>query len=188
MTKSSENHIFDQNNLDNCNAWPFQEARRLIERIKKLPEEKTIVFETGYGPSGLPHIGTFCEVFRTNLVRKAFTLLTNRPSKLICFSDDMDGLRKIPTNVPNQANMSKFIGQPLTQVPDPFETHKSFGEHNNSRLRSFLDSFNFEYEFLSATYKDELGVSFNLFIKLIPSSSKTDSISSIPIFLHFLWI
>jgi lysyl-tRNA synthetase class 1 len=151
MTKSSKINIFNQNNLDNCNAWPFQEARRLIERIKKLPEDKTIIFETGYGPSGLPHIGTFCEVFRTNLVRKAFTLITNRPSKLICFSDDMDGLRKVPTNVPNQETMSKFIGQPLTQVPDPFDTHNSFGEHNNSRLRSFLDSFDFEYEFLSAT-------------------------------------
>ena len=176
MTKSSENHIFDQNNLDNCNAWPFQEARRLIERIKKLPVEKTIVFETGYGPSGLPHIGTFCEVFRTNLVRKAFTLLTNRPSKLICFSDDMDGLRKIPTNVPNQANMSKFIGQPLTQVPDPFETHTSFGEHNNSRLRSFLDSFNFEYEFLSATECYKSGTFDKALIKVLESYDEIKNI------------
>ena len=140
-------------------AWPFEEARKLVKRFEKnKPESGYAIFETGYGPSGLPHIGTFCEVFRTNLVRKAFSLLSNKPSKLICFSDDMDGLRKVPTNVPNQGNMKNFIGIPLTKVPDPFGQHNSFGEHNNFRLRSFLDSFEFDYEFFSATecYKSGL--------------------------------
>ena len=158
MISSLNDNPFDMDILKNSNSWPIQEAKKIIQRMNRLPKDKTIVFETGYGPSGLPHIGTFCEVFRTNLVKKAFTLLTNQPSKLICFSDDMDGLRKVPTNVPNQENIKKYIGQPLTKVPDPFETHNSFGEHNNSRLRTFLDSFGFDYEFYSATecYKNGL--------------------------------
>ena len=158
MISSLNDNPFDMDILKNSNSWPIQEAKKIIQRMNRLPKDKTIVFETGYGPSGLPHIGTFCEVFRTNLVKKAFTLLTNKPSKLICFSDDMDGLRKVPTNVPNQENIKKYIGQPLTKVPDPFETHNSFGEHNNSRLRTFLDSFGFDYEFYSATecYKNGL--------------------------------
>ena len=158
MTLSKETNTFDKRILENSNSWPFQEAKKIIQRIDKLPNDKTIIFETGYGPSGLPHIGTFCEVFRTNLVRKAFTLLTNKASMLICFSDDMDGLRKVPTNVPNQENMENYIGIPLTKVPDPFGKHSSFGEHNNFRLRSFLDSFEFDYEFYSATecYKSRL--------------------------------
>ena len=158
MTANLKINDFSKEALEKCNTWPFQEAKKIINRLKYLPKDKLVVFETGYGPSGLPHIGTFCEVFRTNLVRKAFTLLTGRPSKLICFSDDMDGLRKVPSNIPNQESMSNYVGHPLTKVPDPFQTHSSFGEHNNSRLKSFLDSFNFEYEFYSATdcYKSGL--------------------------------
>ena len=133
-------------------AWPFEEARKIVARLNRHPKDE-IVFETGYGPSGLPHIGTFGEVARTTMVRHAFHMLTGDKIKtrLIAFSDDMDGLRKVPDNVPNREAMAEFIGLPLTRVPDPFGTHPSFGEHNNARLRAFLDSFGFEYEFQSAT-------------------------------------
>ncbi len=137
-------------------AWPFEEARRLIQRLDKIPggKDKTVIFETGYGPSGLPHIGTFGEVARTSMVRHAFEVLTEgrRKTRLICFSDDMDGFRKVPGNVPNQAMLANFIDTPLTSVPDPFSNeHPSFAHHNNARLRRFLDQFGFEYEFFSAT-------------------------------------
>ncbi len=133
-------------------AWPFEEARKLLARTKgKVPAKGYVLFETGYGPSGLPHIGTFGEVARTTMVRHAFEALSDIPTKLIAFSDDMDGLRKVPTNVPNQELLAQFIGRPLTQVPDPFGTHDSFGHHNNARLRDFLDQFGFDYEFKSAT-------------------------------------
>ncbi len=135
-------------------AWPFEEARRLIARMDKLPEKKSpVLFETGYGPSGLPHIGTFGEVARTTMVRHAFRVLTRDeiPTRLVCFSDDMDGLRKVPDNIPNKAMVAEHLEKPLTQVPDPFGTHSSFGAHNNARLKAFLDTFGFDYEFLSAT-------------------------------------
>src|SRR6186713_2079560 len=133
-------------------AWPFEEARKIVARLKKKPKDE-IIFATGYGPSGLPHIGTFGEVARTTMVRHAFRLLTDDKVKtrLIAFSDDMDGLRKVPDNVPNRDLIEKHLGKPLTKVPDPFGTHPSFGEHNNARLRAFLDTFGFEYEFMSST-------------------------------------
>ena len=134
------------------NAWPFKEAEKLVKRYKSdTPEKGYILFETGYGPSGLPHLGTFGEVARTTMVMRAFQEISDIPTKLICFSDDMDGLRKVPTNVPNQGLLEEAIGKPLTQVPDPFGTHPSFGEHNNARLQAFLDQFGFDYEFLSST-------------------------------------
>ncbi len=133
-------------------AWPFQEALSLVERYKDSPPEKGyVLFETGYGPSGLPHIGTFGEVARTTMVRNAFKQISDIPTKLICFSDDMDGLRKVPDNLPNSDLIKANLGKPLTSVPDPFGTHASFGEHMNSRLRAFLDHFGFEYEFKSST-------------------------------------
>lgn len=133
-------------------AWPFDEARRLQKKIQnKLPEKGFVLFETGYGPSGLPHIGTFGEVTRTTMVRKAFEILTDLPTKLVAFSDDLDGLRKVPENVPEQEMIEANLGKPLTSIPDPFGTHPSFGEHNNARLMSFLDDFGFDYEFYSAT-------------------------------------
>ncbi len=133
-------------------AWPFEEARRLLKRYEKAPPDKGhVLFETGYGPSGLPHIGTFGEVQRTTMVRRAFELISDIPTKLLCFSDDMDGLRKVPTNVPNQEQMREDLHLPLTKVRDPFDEYPSFGEHNNARLRAFLDSFDFEYEFASST-------------------------------------
>jgi len=133
-------------------AWPFEEARKIVARLKKKPKDE-VVFETGYGPSGLPHIGTFGEVARTTMVRHAFRVLTDDKVKtrLIAFSDDMDGLRKVPDNVPNKEMLEQHLGKPLTSIPDPFGTHPSFGEHNNARLRAFLDHFHFEYEFLSST-------------------------------------
>lgn len=136
-------------------AWPFEEARRIVERLKRQNRPAgPVLFETGYGPSGLPHIGTFGEVARTTMVRNAFRLLTEDkiPTRLLSFSDDLDGLRKVPTNVPNQEMMQAFIGKPLTRVPDPFSNeYPSFGAANNARLRAFLDGFGFEYEFASAT-------------------------------------
>ncbi|WP_417513427.1 lysine--tRNA ligase [Minwuia sp.] len=135
------------------NAWPFKEARELVKRMEKSGNAKDhVLFETGYGPSGLPHIGTFGEVARTTMVRRAFeTIAPDVPTKLIAFSDDMDGLRKVPGNIPNGEAMEAHLGKPLTQVPDPFGTHESFGHHNNARLRAFLDQFGFDYEFRSAT-------------------------------------
>jgi lysyl-tRNA synthetase class 1 len=137
---------------EQSNAWPFEEARKIVARLKKKPKDE-VIFETGYGPSGLPHIGTFGEVARTTMVRHAFRVLTDDKIKtrLIAFSDDMDGLRKVPDNVPNKELLEKHLGKPLTKVPDPFGTHPSFGEHNNARLRTFLDHFGFDYEFMSST-------------------------------------
>lgn len=133
-------------------AWPFEEARRLLKRFEKAPPEKGyVLFETGYGPSGLPHIGTFGEVLRTTMVRRAFEVISDIPTRLICFSDDLDGMRKIPGNVPNQDMLTENLHKPLTSVPDPFGEFDSFGDHNNAMLRRFLDTFGFEYEFYSAT-------------------------------------
>ena len=131
-------------------AWPFEEARKVAERLAASGKD-TALFETGYGPSGLPHIGTFGEVARTTWVRHAFSEMTGLASSLLAFSDDMDGLRKVPDNIPNRDLLTPHLGRPLTQIPDPFGTHDSFGAHNNARLRSFLDSFGFEYEFASST-------------------------------------
>jgi lysyl-tRNA synthetase class 1 len=132
-------------------AWPFQEAQRLA---KRLPEGKPggVLFETGYGPSGLPHIGTFQEVLRTTLVRRAYEALTGgAATRLVAFSDDLDGLRKVPDNVPNQAMLTQHLGKPLSRIPDPFDKFESFAAHNNAMLRDFLDRFGFEYEFVSSS-------------------------------------
>jgi lysyl-tRNA synthetase class 1 len=133
-------------------AWPFEQARKLVERLKRAGKKEAL-FETGYGPSGLPHIGTFGEVARTSMVRHAFRVLTGDtiPTRLVAFSDDMDGLRKVPDNIPNKELVASALGKPLTQVPDPFGTHESFAHHNNARLREFLDAFGCDYEFMSAT-------------------------------------
>ncbi|MEW2918008.1 MULTISPECIES: lysine--tRNA ligase [Ruegeria] len=133
-------------------AWPFEEARRVLKRYQKAaPEKGYVLFQTGYGPSGLPHIGTFGEVARTSMVRHAFEQISDIPTKLICFSDDMDGFRKVPTNVPMQEELKEDLHLPLTKVRDPFGTHAGFAQHNNAMLCDFLDSFGFEYEFASAT-------------------------------------
>ena len=137
---------------EQSNAWPFEQAKAIVARLKKKPKDE-VLFETGYGPSGLPHIGTFGEVARTAMLRHAFRVLTEDKVKtrLIAFSDDMDGLRKVPDNVPDREMLEQHLGMPLTRVPDPFGTHQSFGAHNNARLRAFLDAFGFDYEFASST-------------------------------------
>ncbi len=148
---ASETALFEAAKVSK--AWAFEEARKLVVRLEKEGNpDREILFETGYGPSGLPHIGTFGEVARTAMVRRAFqTLAPGVKTRLLCFSDDMDGLRKVPTNVPNQEMLANYINMPLTKIPDPFGTHPSFGAHNNARLRTFLDSFEFDYEFASST-------------------------------------
>ena len=133
-------------------AWPFEEALRILKRFEKKPPEKGyVLFETGYGPSGLPHIGTFGEVARTTMIMRAFQELSDIPTRLVCFSDDLDGMRKVPGNVPNPERLTEHLQRPLTSVPDPFGEYESFGHHNNAMLRRFLDTFGFEYDFISAT-------------------------------------
>ena len=136
----------------NSKAWPFEEARAVLKRFGgKDPKKGYALFETGYGPSGLPHIGTFGEVARTTMIRRAFEIICDIPTRLICFSDDVDGMRKVPDNVPRQEMLKANLQRPLTSVPDPFGEYDSFGAHNNAMLRRFLDTFGFEYEFISAT-------------------------------------
>ncbi len=137
---------------ESSRAWPFEEARKLLKRLSgTAPSKGYVLFQTGYGPSGLPHIGTFGEVVRTTMVRQAFGVLSDIPTRLICFSDDMDGLRKVPSNVPRQEELKEDLNLPLTRVRDPFGTHDGFAQHNNARLREFLDGFGFDYEFASSS-------------------------------------
>ena len=148
-------------------AWPYEEARKLLARLSGgAPAKGHVLFETGYGPSGLPHIGTFNEVLRTTFVRHAYEELTGGPTRLIAFSDDMDGLRKVPENVPDQTMLAENLGRPLTKIPDPFGTHESFAAHNNAMLRHFLDRFGFDYEFVSATDR-YLGGAFDEVIRKV---------------------
>ena len=135
--------MIKKENLDKTSAWPFVEAKKLLRERKSFIEKKgKITLQTGYGPSGLPHIGTFGEVARTSMMVNALKHLTDLPTEIITFSDDMDGLRKVPDNVPNQELLKDNLHKPLTQVPDPFEKFDSFGEHNNEMLKNFLDSLN----------------------------------------------
>lgn len=147
----------------NSKAWPFQEAMKIAKRYPGgKPGGAPVLFETGYGPSGLPHIGTFQEVLRTTLVRRAYEIVASTdgkpaPTRLVAFSDDMDGLRKVPDNVPKQEMLAAHLGKPLTRIPDPFGTHESFAHHNNAMLCSFLDRFGFDYEFVSASERYNSG-------------------------------
>jgi lysyl-tRNA synthetase class 1 len=150
------------------NAWPFKEAEGILKRIgNKLPEKGYVLFETGYGPSGLPHIGTFGEVVRTTMVRKAFEYISNMPTRLFCISDDMDGMRKIPDTIPNKDEYKKYLDLPLTAIPDPFGTTESYGHNMNMRLRAFLDHFGFEYEFFSSTECYKKGVFNDALMKVL---------------------
>ncbi|MGJ8534986.1 MAG: lysine--tRNA ligase [Alphaproteobacteria bacterium] len=151
-------------------AWPFEEARKIVKRLNGKMPDRPVLFETGYGPSGLPHIGTFGEVARTSMVRNAFRLLTQDKiaTRLLSFSDDMDGLRKVPDNVPNKEQMTAYLGQPLSVVPDPFGSeYGSFGAANNARLRAFLDGFGFDYEFASSTEYYKSGVFDETLLKML---------------------
>lgn len=159
--------MINKANIEKTNAWPFIEAKKILKERKKYIEQKgKIILQTGYGPSGLPHIGTFGEVARTSMVVNALNYLTDTPKEIITFSDDMDGLRKIPENVPNQKILEKNLHKPLTDVPDPFGKYNSFGEHNNNMLKKFLDQFNFNYVFKSSTELYKSGY-FNESLKLI---------------------
>jgi lysyl-tRNA synthetase, class I len=163
--------------LNDARAWPFEEARRILKRLETLKggADKTVIFETGYGPSGLPHIGTFGEVARTAMVRHAFEVLSEgrRKTRLICFSDDMDGLRKVPENVPNREMLQQHLDKPLTSVPDPFSSgYPSFAHHNNARLRRFLDQFGFDYEFYSATESYQAGLFDETLLKMLAAYDK----------------
>ncbi|MBX9821715.1 lysine--tRNA ligase [Afipia birgiae] len=162
---------------EQSNAWPFEQAKQIVARLKKKPKDE-VLFETGYGPSGLPHIGTFGEVARTTMVRHAFRVLTEDKIKtrLLAFSDDMDGLRKVPDNVPNKEMLTEDLGKPLTQVRDPFGTHPSFGEHNNARLRAFLDTFGFDYEFASSTQYYKSGRFDATLLKMLENIDKVMAI------------
>ena len=162
---------------EQSNAWPFEQAKQIVARLKKKPKDE-VLFETGYGPSGLPHIGTFGEVARTTMVRHAFRVLTEDKikTKLLAFSDDMDGLRKVPDNVPNKEMLEQDLGKPLTQVRDPFGTHPSFGEHNNARLRAFLDTFGFDYEFASSTQYYKSGRFDATLLKMLENIDKVMAI------------
>ncbi len=159
--------MIKKENLDKTNAWPFVEAKKMLRERKTFIEKKgKITLQTGYGPSGLPHIGTFGEVARTSMIVNALKQLTDLPTEIITFSDDMDGLRKVPDNVPNQKLLEENLHKPLTEVPDPFGKFKSFGEHNNEMLKNFLDSFNFNYAFKSSTSLYKSGF-FNSTLQLI---------------------
>ena len=159
--------MIEKENLDKTNSWPFVEAKKLLRERKEFINKKgKIVLQTGYGPSGLPHIGTFGEVARTSMMVNALNQLTDLPKEIITFSDDMDGLRKVPDNVPNQDLLTKNLHKPLSQVPDPFEKYKSFGEHNNEMLKIFLDKFKFKYNFKSSTSLYSSGF-FNSSLQLI---------------------
>ncbi len=153
----------------NSKAWPFEEARKLIGKLGgRAPEKGYVLFETGYGPSGLPHIGTFGEVARTGMVRHAFSLLSDVPTRLFAYSDDMDGLRKVPENIPNREMMARHLGEPLSRAPNPFDSeYASFGEHNNAMLRSFLDQFGFDYEFVSSTQMYRSGAFDDALIRVL---------------------
>ena len=154
-------------NIDKTNAWPFVEAKKILRERKKFIDQKgKIVLQTGYGPSGLPHIGTFGEVARTAMLVNALNHITDLPKEIITFSDDMDGLRKIPDNVPNKDQLAQSLHKPLTNVPDPFGKFKSFGEHNNEMLKNFLNKFNFKYTFKSSTELYKSGF-FNSTLQLI---------------------
>ena len=159
--------MIDKSIIEKTTSWPFVEARKLIkDRESNLKKKEKITLQTGYGPSGLPHIGTFAEVARTTMMVNAISHLTDIPTEIITFSDDMDGLRKIPENVPNKEILSDNLHKPLTSVPDPFEKFKSFGEHNNEMLKKFLNKFKFNYDFKSSTELYKSGY-FNSTLEII---------------------
>ncbi len=159
--------MIKKENFDKTSAWPIVEAKKILrERKFQIEKKGKITLQTGYGPSGLPHIGTFGEVARTSMIVNALSHLTDLPTEILTFSDDMDGLRKVPDNVPQKELLEKNLHKPLTQVPDPFQKYSSFGEHNNIMLKKFLDSFSFKYSFKSSTDLYKTGF-FNSSLKVI---------------------
>ena len=159
--------MIDKSIIQATSSWPFVEARKLVKERQKIYEKKgKIILQTGYGPSGLPHIGTFAEVARTTMMVNAIKQIIDIPTEVITFSDDMDGLRKIPDNVPNKEILEKNLHKPLTNVPDPFKKYKSFGDHNNEMLKKFLNEFKFNYTFKSSTESYKKGL-FNSSLLLV---------------------
>ena len=159
--------MINQNLIQSTSSWPFVEVRKLLKDRKDLISKKEkIIFQTGYGPSGLPHIGTFGEVARTTMMINALSHITEIPTTLITFSDDMDGLRKVPENIPNDRILHENLGKPLSSIPDPFQKYESFSDHNNTMLKNFLNKFEFNYEFKSSTENYKKGV-FNESLKRV---------------------
>ena len=159
--------MIDKSAIQATSSWPLVEARKLVKERQKIYEKKgKITLQTGYGPSGLPHIGTFAEVARTTMMVNAIKQLIDIPTEIITFSDDMDGLRKVPENIPNKEILEKNLHKPLTSVPDPFKKYGSFGEHNNEMLKKFLDEFKFDYIFKSSTDTYKKGL-FNSALLLV---------------------
>ena len=159
--------MIDKSIIQSTNSWPFVEVRKLVKDRKKIYEKKgKITLQTGYGPSGLPHIGTFAEVARTTMMVNAIKQIADIPTEIITFSDDMDGLRKVPDNIPNKEILEKNLHKPLTSIPDPFKKYSSFGEHNNEMLKKFLDKFEFNYIFKSSTETYKQGL-FNSALLLV---------------------
>ena len=160
--------MIDKSIIQASSSWPFVEARKLIKERQKIFEKKgKITLQTGYGPSGLPHIGTFAEVARTTMMVNAIKQIIDIPAEIITFSDDMDGLRKVPDNIPNQEILKENLHKPLTSIPDPFKKFKSFGEHNNEMLKEFLNKFNFEFIFKSSTENYKKGIFNNSLMRVL---------------------
>jgi len=169
--------VIDNSIITTTSSWPFVEARKLIKERKRIFEKKgKIILQTGYGPSGLPHIGTFAEVARTTMMVNAINQIINIPTEIITFSDDMDGLRKIPDNVPNKVILEKNLHKPLTNVPDPFKKYKSFGEHNNEMLKNFLNKFKFNYTFKSSTDTYKKGLFNNALLLVLEKYQEINEI------------
>ena len=160
--------MLDNNLIQTTSSWPFAEIRKFLKDRKEIiKNNKKIIFQTGYGPSGLPHIGTFGEVARTSMMINALNHIQNIDHELITFSDDMDGLRKVPDNIPNDQILKDNLGKPLTAIPDPFKKFNSFGEHNNEKLKEFLNKFNFKFKFKSSTENYKKGVFNNSLIRVL---------------------
>ena len=160
--------MLDNNIIQSTSSWPFVEIRKLLKDRRDIIKGKNkITFQTGYGPSGLPHIGTFGEVARTTMMINALNHIQKIDHELITFSDDMDGLRKIPDNIPNDEILKKNLGKPLTDIPDPFGKFKSFGEHNNEMLKKFLKKFNFKFIFKSSTNNYKKGIFNNSLMRVL---------------------
>ncbi len=160
--------MLDNNLIQSTSSWPFVEVRKLLKDRKEIiKKNQKITFQTGYGPSGLPHIGTFGEVARTSMMINALNHIQKIDHELITFSDDMDGLRKVPENIPNPDILKKNLGKPLTSIPDPFKKYNSFGEHNNEMLKEFLKRFNFKFNFKSSTENYKKGIFNNSLIRVL---------------------
>ena len=159
--------MLDNNLIQSTSSWPFVEIRKLLKERKDIIKKKNkITFQTGYGPSGLPHIGTFGEVARTTMMINALNHIEKINHELITFSDDMDGLRKVPDNIPNDKVLIDNLGKPLTDIPDPFKKYNSFGEHNNEMLKEFLKKFDFKFIFKSSTENYKKGTFNNSLIRV----------------------